>query len=1232
MSPCCPYLAIRLATAARWFTSAVLAIVLALSVPLVESSCQSLRAAESEGESAGKATGKAAGPNAADRLYARELKRVLKERCYACHGPLKQEAGLRVDSVAAMLKGGESGSAVDRSNPLSSRLLVRVTAADAAVRMPPEGQPLAPADIGRLREWLDAGAPAPVNDQPEPDPRDHWAFRPPVRPLLPRPVTLGQAVSRPAPPGPSSPASTPTTLSSHPIDAFVDRELSQRQLAPRPEADRATLLRRVTLDLTGLPPTREELRAFLADTAPNAYERLVDRLLDDPRYGERWARHWMDIWRYADWHGRRHVPDVWNSAPQVWRWRDWIVDSLNRDHGYDRMVREMLAADEVAADNPDAAAATGFLIRNWYALNPNDWMRSNVEHTGKAFLGLTFNCAHCHDHKYDPISQDHYFQLRAFFEPINIRQDRMPGEADPGPFQEYSYGVLRKIQRLGRVQVFDKSPEAPTWFYTGGDERNRVADRGSMKPALPAVLGGDRVRVAPVTLPATAWYPALRPEMLATLLHDFQSQVSSIEQQLATVRQEVEAAAPPLRAAVAAAESAVAAADALAASSSAAATRVDEGGLAGRQSLLLRAATGRRAVQQSLAKVPRLETGAAISFQLRIDEDSHVNFQLAKDLVAGLTASFVGFEQGRILAYQPGSFTEFVAGTYDWKAGQRRFAVRVRLDRAADRAVLSVESTSDGKKLVVDAPIALHGWDPSTIANQGFSFDARPGSVAVVDAVQVRAAPDPAGNSAMLLDCGFEPPAFDDQKDIDGREGWSVSPFSQSPGTSVVTGSLVDGPRAAARRQLAAARRALAAQELRVAALEASRKAIQAERESVEGRVAADRARHGLAPTENLEALVRVASEKFQAAALRRAEAELMKHDQSLAAAESKPASDATRSKELETAGKAYAAARESVAKATAALNDSTQTGVYPPVGPTYTTTSTGRRKALAEWITGRDNPLAARVAVNHVWLRHFHAPLVATVFDFGRNGAMPTHPELLDWLAVELMESGWSLKRLHRLIVTSAAYRRASSTGRAVGAGGPDGFGGPGGSAAAADPENRWLWRMNTGRMEAEVVRDSLLYLSGRLDPKRGGQELENSEALTSTRRTLYYSCQPEIDGKSSFGMLFDAPEPADCYRRTRSVMPQQSLALTNSDFVQACSEQLAQQLAAELASELVNAPKPMAPESFVRAAFEQVLGREPKAAELAVCLEFLGEGGAARAAGLVRILINHNDFITVR
>ncbi|MFM7074016.1 MAG: PSD1 and planctomycete cytochrome C domain-containing protein [Planctomycetota bacterium] len=1161
------------------------------------------------------------------RSYVRVIKHTLKERCYACHGPLKQEGGLRVDTVALMRKGGENGPAIDAASPLASRILARVADANAATRMPPEGQPLAAATIGQLREWLAAGAPAPANEQPEPDPRDHWAFKPPARPPLTEPVDT--PIANRAPTTPTTP--TPAMVAANPIDAFVDRELSKRHIAPRPPADKATLLRRVTLDLIGLPPTREDLHAFLADSSATAYERVVDRLLDDPRHGERWARHWMDVWRYADWHGRRHVPDVWNSAPQVWRWRDWIVDSLNQDHGYDRLVREMLAGDEVSVDNPQAAAATGYLIRNWYALNPNDWMRSNVEHVGKAFLGLTFNCAHCHDHKYDPISQDNYFQLRAFFEPISIRQDRVPGEADPGPFQEYSYGVLRKIQRLGRVQVFDKTPEAATWFYTGGDERNRVADRGSIKPALPAVLGGDRVRVEPVTLPATAWYPALRPEMLATLLNDFHVQQTANEQQLTAARKEVDAATPPLRAAVAATESELAGSDSAKAS-------INDGGLVGRQSLVLRAGTGRRAVQQSLAKVPRLETGAAISFQLRIDEDAHVNFQLAKDLVAGLTASFVGFEAGRILAYHPGSFTEFAAGSYDWKGGQRRFAVSLRIDRAADRALLTVESLGDGRKLVADTPVALHGWDPASIAKQGFSFDARPGAVAAVDAVQVRAAPDTAGIAAVLFDCGFEPPAFEDQRDLDGREGWSVSPFSQSPGTSLISSTLVEGPRAVAQRRLAAARRALAAYELRIAALEGSGRAVDAERDSVVARVAADRVRHGLMPPGNAEELARVARGKYLTAAVRRAEADVLKHDQALAAAESKPITDAARTKEMESANKALATARDALSKATAALAQPLQGDGYPPVGPTYSPTSTGRRKALAQWITARENPLAARVAVNHVWLRHFHTPLVASVFDFGRNGARPTHPELLDWLAVELMESGWSLKRLHRLIVTSAAYRRVSSTG--------------GWPAAAGDPENMWLWRMNTGRMEAEVVRDSLLHLSGRLDPKRGGQELENSEALTSTRRTLYYSCQPEIDGKSPFGLLFDAPEPADCYRRTRSVMPQQSLALTNSDFVQACAEKLAQRLTGHTDSGNANSAVNrganesvlMGTERFARGAFEQVLCREPKPEELTVCLEFLrGIGGAddavagskvaeARRAGLVRILMNHNDFITVR
>src|SRR5262245_10745436 len=339
--------------------------------------------------------------------YLRDVKPILKERCFSCHGALKQKGKLRLDTAALMHQGGESGPAVEPGKAGESLLIERVTAKKPDRRMPPpsEGDPLTPKQIALLRAWIEQGAKGPAKEVAEADPRKHWAFRKPVRPELP-------ALKNPA-------------WVRNPIDAFVAVEHDKRELTPSAPAPKEALLRRAYLDLTGLPPPRDELHAFLADDSPGAYEKVVDRLLRSPQYGERWARHWMDVWRYSDWYGRRAVPDVWNSAPQVWRWRDWIIRSLNDDKGYDRMVMEMLAADEIAPDDDDAAVATGFIVRNWYALNPNQWMRDMVEHTGKAFLGLTLHCAHCHDHKYDPVSQEEYFRFRAFFEPVQVRQDRM---------------------------------------------------------------------------------------------------------------------------------------------------------------------------------------------------------------------------------------------------------------------------------------------------------------------------------------------------------------------------------------------------------------------------------------------------------------------------------------------------------------------------------------------------------------------------------------------------------------------------------------------------------------------------------------------------------------------------------------------------------------------------------------------------------------------------------------
>jgi hypothetical protein len=761
----------------------------------------------------------------------------------------------------------------------------------------------------------------------------------------------------------------------NPIDAFIAAEHERHGLEPRPEALKPILLRRVYLDLIGLPPTPAELHAFLDDSSSDAYEKVVDRLLASPHYGERWGRHWMDVWRYADWAG--YGAEVRDSQPHIWHWRDWIIESLNADKGYDRMVQEMIAADELAPGDTDAVRATGFLVRNWYKFNRNVWLERTVEHTGKAFLGVTLNCARCHDHFFDPFTQKEYYAFRALFEPYQIRTDRIRGVSDTG--------------QDGIPRVYDAQATAPTYLFTRGDERHPDKSR-VIPPAVPAVLLGE-LDIKPVKLPKSETNPDRRAFVLE---------------------------------------------DALSAAKAA------------RESARIAAVKARR------------------------------------NAIAGI-ASF-GFASPLLLAARAPAAHGALERLYLAEMDEQIACAR----QAALVAVLSVEQ-------------------------------------------------------------------IEEKGDKESAE-WKQ------------------------------------------AAMQTAR--LQRETALLE-------ARH----QERVARLQRFfASEKTKAAA-----------------------------------NKKLADAQKLLAKIEGKAKQPITTAYVKRNVPTYPATSTGRRLALARWITNRRNPLAARVAMNHIWLRHFGKGIVPTEFDFGRNGQPPTHPALLDWLAAEFMAPspqpsppqggegrvrGWSMKQMHRLIVTSRTYRMDSQSSPAN---------------VARDQDNRFLWRMNVRRMEGEVVRDSVLYVAGQLDPTMGGPDIDHHLGLTSRRRSLYF--RHAAEKQMEFLALFDAAGVNECYRRSESIVPQQALALANSPLAQAQSRLLARSLSARIGTADA--------EAFVRAGFEQVLSRLPTTQESALCVQFLREQtalltesktrtastgalaspvppsadpGERARENLIHVLMNHNDFVTIR
>ena len=403
--------------------------------------------------------------------FDRDVKPILRSRCVTCHGPIKQEGGLRLDAGKLVLKGGDDGAVVLPSKSGESPLLARVSTSNADERMPPKGAPLAEQEVAVLKAWIEAGAHVPAGETIVPTPAEHWSFQPVKQ------VAAPEVKDRQWP--------------RNPIDQFVLAKLEAQNWTPNPAASKPALMRRLYLDLIGLPPTPAEQDAFLDTTEPDAYDRLVDSLLERQEYGERYARHWLDVVRYADSNG--YERDA--AKPEVWKYRDYVIRSLNADLPFNRFILEQIAGDELADGSESSMIATGFLrLGPWddepadFATDHYDQLDDLVNTTSQAFLGLTMGCARCHDHKFDPLTQTDYYGMVAVFHPLKRpqagRTELTLPIATPAQRKQMS-DEQKKAAPQGYFLEETAGNVPPTHILVRGSPHQPAAE---VPPTVPAVL------------------------------------------------------------------------------------------------------------------------------------------------------------------------------------------------------------------------------------------------------------------------------------------------------------------------------------------------------------------------------------------------------------------------------------------------------------------------------------------------------------------------------------------------------------------------------------------------------------------------------------------------------------------------------------------------------------------------------------------------------------------------